>query len=309
MGKIFISHHQAGEAAASVAALILCHWQHERPPVIYPVPRGGVPAAYLVGGIMKCLITNDITQADVIIDDLVDSGATFARAQQQNNHAIHAALFGKEGTQQLGPEVLVGEVLPNKWLVFPWEEGEAGSAEDIGIRLLQYIGEDPNREGLLETPARMLKAWKEWTAGYKVDTSLLFKDFGDGAENYDEMVIVDPIPFYSHCEHHLAAIFGSIHIAYIPNGRIAGLSKFVRLAHAYARRLQVQERLTVQIADDINKYLEPLGVGVMVRARHFCMESRGSKSPGTETTTIALRGALKEDQAARAEFISLVKGR
>lgn len=309
MGKIYLTHQQVGDAAANVAALILANWPHSRPPVIYPVPRGGIPCAYLVGGIMKCIISDNISVADIILDDLVDSGATFERLHKQNPQAMYAALFGKEGTQQLGPNTLVGEVLPNKWLVFPWEGSETESAEDIGTRLLQYIGEDPTREGLLETPKRMLKAWKEWTSGYGVDTSQLFKDFGDGAENYDEMVIVDPIPFYSHCEHHLAAIFGSIHIAYIPNGRIAGLSKFVRLAQAYTRRLQVQERLTVQIADDIAKYLSPLGCGVMVRARHFCMESRGAKSPGTETTTIAIRGVLKEDQAARAEFISLLKGR
>ena len=142
-----------------------------------------------------------------------------------------------------------------------------------------------------------------------MDLKTIFTDFGDGGERYDEMIIIDPIPFFSHCEHHLAAIFGTVHLAYIPNGRIAGLSKFCRLVDAFACRLQVQERLTTQIADFVNEALAPIGVGVVVRARHFCMESRGAKKPGAETTTIALRGCLKTEPESRAEFLSIIKGR
>lgn len=260
----------------------------------YPVPRGGVAAAYAVRPHHENLHIVDCPEdADCYIDDLIDSGATMSRYSDKP----FFALIDKRLTEK------------KKWIVFPWEETGSGSAEDIGIRLLQFIGEDPNREGLKETPARFLKAWKEWTSGYSQDIASLFKDFGDGAEDYDEFVLVDPIPFYSHCEHHLAAIFGTVHIAYIPKGRIAGLSKFCRLVDVFARRLQVQERLTVQIANGIVEALAPLGVGVVIRARHFCMESRGAKKPGVETTTIALRGCIKEEPASRAEFLSMIKGR
>jgi len=179
--------------------------------------------------------------------------------------------------------------------------------EEIGRALLEMIGEDPNRQGLQETPARFVKAWKEWTEGYSVDLDALFKEFDDGAETYDQMILIDPIPFYSHCEHHLAAIFGTAHIAYIPNGKITGLSKFCRLVDAFSRRLQVQERLTTQIANFINEKLNPVGVGVVIKARHFCMESRGVRKPGSATTTVALHGVFKNDAKARAEFLGLIK--
>lgn len=163
------------------------------------------------------------------------------------------------------------------------------------------------REGLAETPERVVKAWKHWTSGYGVDIGALLKVFEDGAENYDEMVLVKNIPIYSKCEHHLADIFGTCTIAYIPNGKIVGLSKLSRVADAFARRLQVQERLTAQIADALNVHLQPKAVGVIVRARHMCMESRGICQQGHHTETSALRGAFKTDPSARAEFLSLAK--
>lgn len=171
--------------------------------------------------------------------------------------------------------------------------------------LLEDVGEDPTREGLQETPARMAKAWKFWTSGYTADIPSLLKVFEDGGENYDQMVLVKDIPIYSKCEHHLADIFGTCSIAYIPNGRIVGLSKLSRVADAFARRLQVQERLTAQIADALNDNLLPKGVGVVIRARHMCMESRGVCQQGHHTVTSALRGVLKTDSAARAEFLAL----
>ncbi len=171
--------------------------------------------------------------------------------------------------------------------------------------LHQVIGEK-RRPGLHETPARMLKALKFWTSGYHVDIAELFKVFEDGAEGCDEMVIVKNIPIYSKCEHHFADIFGVITIAYIPNGKtITGLSKLSRVANAFARRLQVQERLTNQVADAIVEHLQPKGVAVLMQARHMCMESRGLCQQGHHTITSALRGVLKTDPAARAEFMML----
>ncbi len=178
-------------------------------------------------------------------------------------------------------------------------------AEDAVRTLLCFIGENPDREGLVETPMRFLKAWDEWAAGYEKDPLRILKTFVDGAENCDEMVIVTNIPIISKCEHHLADITGWAHVGYIPNGKIVGLSKLARIVDLYARRLQVQERLTNQIADALVEGLAPKGVGVVVKATHACMSSRGVGIQGALTITSAMRGALLEKPAARAEFLSL----
>lgn len=165
-------------------------------------------------------------------------------------------------------------------------------------------GEDPAREGLTETPARFAKAWAKWTEGYALDPATVLKSFEDGAESYDEMIVQSNIPVYSHCEHHLAPFFGVVHIAYIPTKRIAGLSKLSRVVDIFAHRLQVQERLTTQIAQALSENLSPKGVGVIVECRHLCMEARGIQRQGTTTTTSALLGALRK---ARPEFLALIK--
>lgn len=161
------------------------------------------------------------------------------------------------------------------------------------------------REGLKDTPERMAKAWEFWTSGYGTNPAEILKVFEDGAQNYDQMVIVKDIPLFSKCEHHFADIFGTVTIAYIPKGKIVGLSKLSRLADCFARRLQVQERLTCQIADAMVEHLQPHGVGVLVRARHMCMESRGISQQGHHTITTALRGVLLTEPAARQEFMGL----
>lgn len=183
---------------------------------------------------------------------------------------------------------------------------------DLGVnfvKLLENVPKDqPLRQGLEETPARMAKAWAHFTSGYNVDVAKLLKTFEDGAENYDEMVMVKDIPIYSRCEHHLESIFGTATIAYIPNGRVVGLSKLSRVADAFARRLQVQERLTTNIADALHEHLKPTAVGVIIKARHLCMESRGVCQQGHHTVTSALRGVFKTDPTARAEFLRLAVG-
>lgn len=161
------------------------------------------------------------------------------------------------------------------------------------------------RPGLVETPDRVAKAWGEWTSGYGKSAADLLKVFEDGAEDYDEMVLVRDIPIYSKCEHHLADIFGTASIAYIPDGRIVGLSKLSRLADMHARRLQVQERMTNDIAEDLWVHLKPKGVGVIIRARHMCMESRGLCQQGHHTVTCAVRGVFRTQPEARAEFMKL----
>jgi GTP cyclohydrolase I len=191
---------------------------------------------------------------------------------------------------------------------------EVGTGESmtrrIGIAsivrdLLKMVDPNPNRPGIAETPDRVAKAWEFWTSGYSMNAEDLLKVFEDGAENYDEMVLVRDIPVYSKCEHHLADIFGTASVAYIPNGKIVGLSKLSRLVDMHARRLQVQERLTNDIAEDLWTHLRPKGVGVIVRARHLCMESRGICQQGHHTVTSSLRGVFKDDPAARGEFMRL----
>lgn len=180
--------------------------------------------------------------------------------------------------------------------------------EDLELvrRLLAYIGEDPDREGLLETPSRFLKAWEEYTRGYREKPEAILKSFEDGAQSVDEMVIVRDIPVYSLCEHHLAPFFGKAYVGYVPDKRILGLSKISRLVEIYARRLQVQERLTNQIADALDTHLKPLGVAVVIECRHMCMESRGVRHTGTATVTSALRGSIKANPDTRREFLSLI---
>ncbi len=172
--------------------------------------------------------------------------------------------------------------------------------------LLAHIGEDPDREGLRETPARFLKAWSEYTSGYKQKPEDILKSFEDGAQSVDEMVIVRDIPVYSLCEHHLAPFFGKAHVGYVPDKRILGLSKISRLVEVFARRLQVQERLTNQIADALDTHLQPLGVAVVIECRHMCMESRGVRHLGTQTATSALRGSIKTNADTRREFLALI---
>lgn len=179
--------------------------------------------------------------------------------------------------------------------------------ENIIRCLLSVLGENPDRPGLVETPARVIKAWKEdWCSGYTVtDPASVLKAFDDGAENADEMVVQKDIEFYSHCEHHMAPFFGVAHVAYIPSGSIVGLSKLARLVDVFAKRLQVQERLTNQVADTLFSVF-PKGVGVVTEAKHFCMCSRGVQKQNSVTVTSALRGAFKDEHDCRAEFLTLI---
>ncbi len=276
---------------------------------IYGVPRGGVPAALIVQKWLSCEepgimfeIVGNAEGADLIVDDIIDSGRTRAAYATRVPLASFIALIDKtKGDAN------------DRWVVFPWEvDGQAtdDSFTDNIVRLLQFIGEDSTREGLKETPARVAAAWQHWTAGYDKEAAAILKCFEDGSpesESCDEMVVVKDIPLYSKCEHHLADIFGTATVAYIPKGRIVGLSKISRLVDMFARRLQVQERMTNQIADSLYDHLQPLGVGVIIRARHMCMESRGICQQGHHTITSALRGVIKTNPQARAEFLELSK--
>ncbi len=264
----------------------------------YAIPRGGVGAALAVSAHLKGLVlTDDPDEAHFFIDDLVDSGSTMMKWASKYPNKPFFSLIDKT----------VESAYAGEWIVFPWEADAESSFEDNILRLLQFVGDDPTREGLLETPKRVAKAWTQWCSGYGKDPKSLLKVFEDGAENHDQMVTVKDIPIYSHCEHHMAPIFGTCTISYIPNGKIVGLSKLSRLADMYARRLQVQERLTDQIADALFTHLDAKGVGVQIKARHMCMESRGVMQQGHHTITTALRGAMRDEPDTRAEFLQLAR--
>jgi len=185
-----------------------------------------------------------------------------------------------------------------------------GTVLDI---LSEWIGENPDREGLKDTPSRYLDALSELTEGYSLKAEDVLKTFEDGSQNYDELIFQGRVPIYSLCEHHLLPFFGVAHIGYLPSNpikgpsKIVGLSKLARLTKVYSRRLQVQERLTTDIARALHECLDAKAVGVVLRCRHMCMESRGVCTPGTVTYTSALLGSFKNDSLARSEFLQFVK--
>ena len=272
---------------------------------LYGVPRGGCSAALLVqslahrDGVFVALLDEPI-EGTLIIDDLVDSGATLLAWQEKGYRTD--ALFRKP----LSPlYVAPGAMEMGGWLTFPWETGseEGTGAEDIVVRLLQFIGEDSTRDGLKDTPKRVLKAWKEMTAGYFVDPAdVLTTTF---EQPHDELIILRGIEFHSTCEHHMLPFYGTATVGYIPSSRVVGISKLARLVDCFARRLQIQERLTKQVADAIMANLKPLGVGVVMKAKHACMGCRGVMKPDADMVTSVTTGVLREDARARAEFLSL----
>ena len=183
----------------------------------------------------------------------------------------------------------------------------SASLEELTRELLVRLGEDPTREGLLRTPERYAKAYQYLTKGYNEDPAAVLKD-ALFTVDYDEMVIVKDIEMFSLCEHHLLPFFGKVHIAYIPKGKVLGLSKLPRLVEVFARRLQVQERLTVEIAESIQHAIQPMGVGVVIEARHLCMMMRGVEKQHSATVTSSMLGAFRAQQT-RQEFLSLIRNK
>jgi GTP cyclohydrolase I len=172
--------------------------------------------------------------------------------------------------------------------------------------LIRWTGDDPGREGLIDTPKRVARAWKEYCQGYGEDPahhlSRVFEEVG----GYDEIVLLKDIPFQSHCEHHMAPIIGTASIAYLPRNHVVGISKLARVLHGFARRLQVQERLTAEVADCIWDNLKPLGVAVVIRASHACMTARGVRTPGVTMTTSRMMGTFRDDERSRKEVLALM---
>jgi GTP cyclohydrolase I len=251
----------------------------------------GVPKNGLILSLRTGFNEDDIEKADVILDDIIDSGNTKQRIVSIFPSKPFVALYEKKEE--------------NVWYKFPWETQENDIEQKI-VRILEFIGEDAKREGLIETPKRIVKSWDKLYGGYKQSPKgILSKVF---TQKYDEIVLLKNIELYSTCEHHLLPFYGKAHIAYIPNGKVVGISKLARLLECFSRRLQIQERLCNEVVDALEENLKPKGGACIIEAQHFCMTSRGIEKQNSVMTTSALRGAFREKQEAREELLNLIRG-
>ncbi len=181
-------------------------------------------------------------------------------------------------------------------------------AESAVRTLIRWVGDDPDREGLLDTPGRVARAWEEFGAGYEQDPKEILARTFEEIAGYDEMVVLRDIGFESHCEHHMLPIIGRAHVAYLPRNRVVGISKLARIVEAFARRLQIQEKMTAEIADTIQEVLDPYGVAVVVDAAHHCMTTRGVRREGVNMVTSRMLGAFRTSATTRREFLAMIKG-
>ncbi len=278
------------------------------PITIYGVPRGGIYAAILVQSQLarlgkKAILTEEPGLATLFVDDIIDSGTIRDRMVVEKEEGF--PFFG-----QVPFEVLVDKLgrdnrWKEEWISFPWERmtQDDGPVENVR-RLIEYIGDDPNREGLIETPERVIQSYEKLFGGYDRSSFPELKIFKDDC---DEMVLLKDIEFYSTCEHHMLPFFGKAHIAYIPSGKVIGVSKLARILEFYSRRLQIQERLCHQVTHTINKALEPLGSACVLEAQHFCMTSRGVEKQNSIMVTSSLTGAFKDASQTRAEFMNIIR--
>jgi len=267
---------------------------------VYGVPRGGTIFAMDLARKLNLPLSTSVTSTDtLIVDDIADSGATRMMFPKNDFVCLHTRNHcdpNKWPTYSVNRDV-------KAWVVYWWEGTAEDSIKNTIIRQLQYIGEDPDREGLKDTPGRVVRSWDTLFGGYTEKPSDQLTVFTD--DTSDQMVLLKDIEFYSTCEHHLLPFFGKCHIAYLPKGKIVGISKLARLMEIYARRLQIQERLGKQITDALDKYLKPAGSACVLQAQHFCMTSRGVQKQHSVMVTSSLTGVFLHDATARAEFLSL----
>ena len=256
--------------------------------IVFGVPKGGM----IVSNFLTCKKTHDPTQATVIVDDIVDSGRTKKLHTDSFPLAKFMAVIDKQKKNDY-----------DGYIVFPWEQAEE-DAEHTVAKMIEHLGDNPLREGIIDTPKRVVKSWKTLYGGYSQTPEEVLKTSFN--VDYDEMIISKDIEFYSTCEHHMLPFFGKAHIGYIPRANVVGLSKLSRLLEVYARRMQIQERLTNQIADGMMKVMNPLGCGVIIEAKHYCMFCRGVQKKNSTMITSAIRGLFKSAEV-KNEFHNLCR--
>lgn len=296
-----ISWDQIRDAAETLAERQV---HHKGRGAVWGIPTGGSVIAPFVAKALCIPVVPTRHSATLIVDDMIDSGATFNRfAELVKRDIPFDALFRKPSSpRSMAPNAIQLE----GWLQFPWEK--EARPEDAVTRLLQFIGEDPSRQGLRETPARVCRALRSMTEGYGESPEAILGTVFE--ESYDEIVVLRDIPFASLCEHHMLVFTGTADIGYLPGPKgVVGLSKLARLVDCFAKRLSVQEKMTRQIAEAIRDHLQAKGVAVVVRAQHSCMSCRGIKKPGSTMLTSSCLGVFRDNPAARAEFFALIGGK
>lgn len=270
---------------------------------IFGIPKGGVPLAMRLSQLAGIPLVDEVKgPLTLVVDDICDSGKTRLRYRDNDFACIHWA-----GHTDVIPQWYVRET-EGQWIHYWWEgdqKQETASIEDAVVRLLQYIGEDPAREGLVDTPKRVIKSYSHLFSGYGKNPQDLLTTFS--ADGYDEMVVLRDIELYSMCEHHMLPFIGKVHVAYIPDKKIIGISKLARLVEVFARRLQIQERIGAQVTEALMQYLEPKGAACIIEAQHLCMKMRGVEKQNSVMITSSLRGAFLEKPEVREEFMRLIR--
>lgn len=278
---------------------------------IYGIPRGGIYVAIALSQYLHIpmIIKKEVTNKTLIVDDIIDSGATRNRYPNNDFACLYSGKNTKTNVSSRDAITYIDNAV-DEWVEFFWEkETDEQPAEDAVTRLIEMIGEDPNREGLLETPKRVIKSYETLFSGYKQKPEDIIKTFD--ADGYDQLVLLKDIEIYSMCEHHILPFVGKAHIAYIPDKKVIGISKLARIADMFARRLQIQERLADNITSTLMKHLKPLGAACVIEAQHLCMRMRGVGKQNSMMVTSSLKGIFLDDndngRAARKEFMGLIR--
>ncbi|MFP4025835.1 MAG: GTP cyclohydrolase I FolE [Thiohalospira sp.] len=267
--------------------------------MVYGVPKGGMIAA---GFLQKATVTHKPSIANIILDDIEDSGKTrkyYEENIMKKGQRFHA-LFNRKDMVKVDGEI--------PWIVFPWEQDHPAGEDTVEqniVRQLQYIGEDPEREGIKETPRRIVKSWDELYCGYNQSPADVLTTFE--ADGYDQIILLKDIELYSMCEHHMLPFYGKAHVAYIPDKKVIGISKLARLVDIFARRMQIQERIGEQVTTALMEYLKPLGAACIIEAKHLCMMARGVGKQNSVMTTSSIKGVFMDKPTAKAELINLIK--
>ena len=271
---------------------------------LYGIPKNGVIVASMLSRITKIPLTDQFYGRMLVVDDIVDSGKTI---EKYSNYDC-AVLVAKRSKRNLPKCIKYVQIYtkPTEWVEWFWENTK-NDKEDVITRQLEYIGENSSREGLKNTPSRVIRSFDKLYGGYAQNPSNVLKTTFSSC--YDEVILLRDIPLFSTCEHHLLPFFGKCHIAYIPGkcGRVVGLSKLVRVMEIFARRMQIQEQLTIQIGKELVRNLKPRGAAVIIQATHMCMTARGVEKSGSSMVTSYMQGSFKKNVSSRQELLNLIK--